>query len=248
MSAPTEAPPEAQEKEAVKKEILEDLKKDRAFRNELLKDLELTNSSSSFSKTIQHPAILLVIGFILTSGVGAGMTYFWQKRERIESQRQAADKHEIEEKYAITESILKAVAETTTAADDLVFLYFNSEPDKHTRDLMEVERLQYWQEKSRDWRVSSKVLQQKLKDHFKSQDAQNLFQEIINKRFDIGRDLDIHRHLIKSWNWNVPEAERDTYRTGLRNILILKENMLNDMKNLMMILTKEIKEEEKLKY
>lgn len=229
---------------SIKDELLDELRKQDNLRKELLKDLQPTDWASSFSRFIQHPALLLIIGFLLTSGLGAGVTYFWQKRERIEGQRQAAHKLEMEKKHAIAENILKSVAETNTAVEDLVNLYFNSEPDKVVRDQMETERLQYWQSTSRDWRVTSKILQQQIKDHFENQAAQNLFKDIITKRFDIGQNLAAHRFKIKKWDWEIPDAEKEPFKNDLRNTLKLKEDMLEDMRSLIKTLIQEITKDE----
>jgi len=228
----------------LKQELLDELRKQDSLKKDLLRELQPVDRGSSFSRFIQHPAILLILGFVFTSGIGAGVTYFWQKRERIESQRQADYKREIEEKHAIAENILRTVAETNTAVEDLVKLYFNTERDKRVRNQMETERLQYWQTTSRDWRVNSKIIQQKLKDHFKNQDVQKLFQEIVTKRFDIGQKLDDHRYKIKTWNWQIPECEKENFRKGLRNTLGVKEAMLDDMRSLVAMLNQEIREEE----
>ena len=229
---------------SIKDELLDELRKQDNLKKELLKELQPTDWASSFSRFIQHPALLLIIGFLLTSGLGAGVTYFWQKRERIEGQRQAAHKLEMEKKHAIAGDILKSVAETTTAVEDLIKLYLDGEPDKVVRGQMETERLQYWQSTSRDWRVISKVLQQETKDHFEDQAAQNLFKDIISKRFDIGLAVAAHRFKIKQWHWKVPDAEKEPFKKDLRNTLKLKEDMLENMRSLIATLNQEIKKDE----
>ena len=173
------------DKEALKREILIDLE-----RQELKKTIlnELKPPKSKIGSFAKHPAILLVLGFLLTTGLGTLLTSNWQSREWSRQQLQLAQQRKLDQKYALADDFNKAISETIASADDILNL-FKSDWDNQTLAKEEPERMAYWRQTSRNWRVASKIFITKLAAYFDDPQAKELFQEIILKRRRIGNNI-----------------------------------------------------------
>jgi hypothetical protein len=147
---------------------------------EIQRDLRPESESrcSSFSQQV----VLLILGFVCTTLVGGALTYFWKERDWRNQQSYLAAQRALDKKYAVIDKTFKEVAATTAAADDVLASYYakNLVP----KDINE--RMDNWHKTSRDWRVASKVLSASLAANFCNQKVSYTFQEIINKRRQLG--------------------------------------------------------------
>lgn len=179
-----------QDREALKREVLDELKRE-ALKKEIVAELQTADRPFSFSKFAQHPALLLLLGFILTSGFGTWLAYYWQSKEWSRQQAQIAQQSQLEQKYKIIEEVIKAVSETKAAAEDVLIIFDSPTSNKKlSKELPE--RRNYWQNQgSRNWRISAPVLPTKLKFNFNNPEAQSVFDQISLKRRFLGNAINL---------------------------------------------------------
>jgi hypothetical protein len=134
---------------------------------------------------LKHPAALVTLTFALTTGVGGCLASHWQQSEWEHEQRQLNNRRQIEVKYKIVDDLTAAVADTTTAAQEVLYLAYWDVPN---RKVEMAERRKYWQTSSRTWRVSSKRLQVALATQFAKPIAES-FDQLLQKRSDWGNDI-----------------------------------------------------------
>lgn len=105
----------------------------------------------------RHPAFLLVLSFALTGIVGSLLTSCWQAQDwgRQESFRVADDA--TKQRIEVMNLATKSIAESFTAAEDVLHVFFWSWPTDSTIVTFE-DRSKAWQVASHDWRIDEKVL------------------------------------------------------------------------------------------
>ncbi|HLL70203.1 MAG TPA: hypothetical protein VK363_02150 [Pyrinomonadaceae bacterium] len=178
----------------LKADLREEIDKD-AIKKEVLR--ELAPKESAAEKNLKHPASLLVIGFVLTTLFGTIISSCWKylewenEQEYLKTQTQCERERqtrseEIKQKYEVKDEIIKRVAETNTAAEDIL-LYFQLEPAR--RESEREERIKYWKEASRNWRINDKILRQRLLLRFKNPDVSELFNEMTRYRGWVGINI-----------------------------------------------------------
>jgi hypothetical protein len=212
------------ERELLKTEILRDLKQGP------------TGSSALF----KHPAMLLLLGFVLTTLAGGWLTFNWQSREWYNQQLYIARQRELDRKYAITDEVAKDVGESITAADDVLAMFF-WEGTRFTRKTREAEARSYWQQSSRAWRINSSSLAPKLAAHFRKGEVRYLFDVIVDKRTLTGNkitnllvDLDTLRPTVLT----DPEIQRRA-----KEALGLQNELRGHLRELTMVMVLEIQED-----
>jgi hypothetical protein len=146
-------------------------------------DLSFDGASrnSPVSDFFKHPAVLLVLGFLCTGLVGSAITDYWKSLEWQNQQSYLVKQHFLQKQYDVMEDLVKAVAESNTAAEDVLVLYTS---DWQPEEIQE--RKKAWRASSATWRVKSKVLQQRLNVYFPDPELQKTFQSIINNRKKAG--------------------------------------------------------------
>jgi hypothetical protein len=200
--------------QAVKKEIIDEIRKDMRSK-EVLRALDETTWRSSASTFFQHPAILVVLTFIVTSLLGTQITTAWQSKQR-----------ELDQKYGIIDLVNRSVSDNLTAAQDIVGLY-QQEKDALNRAEIETERWTYWQQKSREWRVNSNVIPQRLKGNFKDPEVQAIFQKLSQTAFDLSLYIKDLKSDVDHHSWTL--VDRDAFQEKLRDVL----KGIRELRNLM---------------
>lgn len=229
------------EKESLKKEILDTLEKE-SLKKELIEELE--KKKFSLGEWLEHPAVLLVLAFFLTGAAGTWLTKYWQGKEWNRQQSYLIQQRILDLRYGILDDITKAVASTNTSAEDLLALYtYTWKGDLKTRQKEEEERMKYWQETSRNWRISSKVLSQKLAVYFQNTEAVPKFEKIIEERNDLGVNVSNLRSDVKNTKWRILESK--DFKQRIRENLTLIDETTELTKQLMQILVTEIREDAK---
>src|SRR5216683_6560987 len=94
------------------------------LKDEIRRSLQAEPPQSGWSKFWQHPAILLVLGFIFTGIAGSGLTYLWKQRDWKNQQAYLVEQRSLDRKTAVIENTFKEVATTSAAADDLLSTYY----------------------------------------------------------------------------------------------------------------------------
>jgi hypothetical protein len=153
------------------------------LKNEIRQELHPEARKSRISQIFQHQAVLLLLGFLFTTGVGSWFTFYWKQRDWKNEQSYLAQQRSLDKKYAVIEEAFRDVAVTTTAAQDILATYYGE--NKWTaKDIQE--RKNNWYKTSRDWRVGSKVLGENLDVTFTNNEIRNNFQHIVDKRRQLG--------------------------------------------------------------
>ena len=139
---------------------------------------QFSESKSRVAGFFAHSAVLLVLGFILTTGVGSWLTYFWKQRDWANQQSYLARQRALDKKYAVIDPTFKEVAVTITASQYvLATLFRNPRTDKEIQ-----ERRANWLKTSRDWRIASNVLSQNIAISFSNPEIQTAFKGVVDKR------------------------------------------------------------------
>ena len=166
--------------------MLSDTERERIIETEHLKaeirrELEAKDGKSRVSRFFGHPVALLIIGFLLTGILGGGVTYFWNERAS-KNQRVYLEKRTLlENKYKVLDEVTEAVAQTTTAAEDVLANYAWNWDEKTI-----AYRKDNWEKASRDWRIRSKIIKPKLRIYFKDARVYSTFDQIVSKRRQAG--------------------------------------------------------------
>jgi hypothetical protein len=129
--------------------------------------------------------ILLVVGFALTTVLGGILTYVWKQRDWHNQQAYLAQQRALDKKYAVMDRSFKEVAVTTSAAEDVLWIYYSDQLSQKDTD----ERMANWYKTSRDWRVQSKILSASLAANFSNQEIDKTFDEIVKKRRFLGNAI-----------------------------------------------------------
>jgi hypothetical protein len=178
----------------LKGELLEEIEKD-ALKKEIIG--EVASKESQVYAFLKHPVTLLVVAFVLTTLLGTIIASCWKYWEweneqaylktqaQCDRERQTRS-DEIRQKYEVKDEIIKRVAETNTAAEEIL-LYFQMDPvrRKQVRD----ERTNYWKEATRAWRINDKILRQRLLFRFENRDVAQLFETIGRYRGWVGINI-----------------------------------------------------------
>jgi len=143
-----------------------------------LKSLEPSGHLSDFQKQ----ALLILIGFLLTTVAGGLLTAFWKARDLSNQRSYLAQQRALDKAYAVTDKTVKEVAATIAAADDVLAIYYW--PGWTPKEIEE--HRENWQRTSRNWRVNSQVLSVELAAIFANPEIDQMFQEIILKRRSLG--------------------------------------------------------------
>jgi hypothetical protein len=163
----------------------ERIRETESLKAEIRKEIEPEHPESRFSKFFRHEAVLLLLGFGLTTVAGGVLTHYWKAQEWNNQQRYLARQRALDKKYALMDKTFKEVASTTTAAQDVLNLYYGT----HWTDADIKERLDYWKKTSRGWREASNLLKQSLATNFSNQAIVQTFDQLIQKRRLLGNDI-----------------------------------------------------------
>jgi len=185
----------------IKREVLEQLKLE-SINEEVAKEPQGANAGFSFSQFAQHPAFLVIVGFVLTGIVGNLLLSYWQQREWERQQIRLVQIRGIEQKYAVIDEIAKAIGEHNSAAQNVVVVVLR-DLDDNTRLNSELPELSKgWDTARRDWRGSSSILKQKLIVYFKNKEARELFESIRDLKRRMNVDLSAWLADLNSRNLN----------------------------------------------
>lgn len=237
------------EREELKNEVLADLK-----RQDLKKEIldELKRKGSSVGEFLKHPAFILLAGFILTTVMGTWLSSYWQDRQWKGQQEYLKSQSDIErtrltrqglikEKYDIRDQTIKAIAEASTAAEDMLES-FTWQLDDSRRTTDAPERARYWQEASRNWRINSKTLAQKISFRFNKPEVLKTFDHITEIRAAVGNKIQILKRRVEESKGSVladEQFQRDVYAVNgqINEVVRLAQE-------LMKVMTEEIREDE----
>src|SRR6266702_1717540 len=88
------------------------------LKDEMRRLLQAETSQSSWSRFWQHPAILLILGFLFTGVAGAWLTSYWKQSEWDNQQDYLVAQRSLDRKSAVIEATFKEVAAPSASAED----------------------------------------------------------------------------------------------------------------------------------
>lgn len=136
----------------------------------------------------KHPVVLLVLGFLLTGGVGSFLTSCWQKQEWREQERHRAAEQVKKERLDTINYTTETIAAAMASGEDVLHLFSWTWRDKS--DVVTVkERAEYWRDQSRKWRTAEKVLLARVNANFKDPEIKRRLDKIIAERYDLGNAI-----------------------------------------------------------
>jgi hypothetical protein len=161
------------------------IRETETLKAEIRKELAVEPTASSISKFFSHPAILLIFGFFLTGIVGSALTSYWSDRQWSNQQSYLERQRLLEKKFDLIDQTIKAIAETNTAAEDVLATSFWAGWQKEEI----TERRARWETSSHEWRVASKSLYPKLEIYFTNPDIPSTFNNIMVNRNQLGNKI-----------------------------------------------------------
>jgi len=134
---------------------------------------------------LRHPTTLLLAGFLFTGVLGSWLTAYWKTSEWQNQQLFLQEQRALEQKYKLLSETVEAVSETLVAASDVITIaYWDWDVEERASEVEERRRL--WIGASRAWRRESRVIRFELATHFGDPEADAAFQQIVNKRRQLG--------------------------------------------------------------
>jgi hypothetical protein len=159
----------------------ERLREEELFRKSLRTELEEKKSTSKIADFFSQAGLLL-IGFLLTTLAGSILTHIWSSREAESQQSRIQRQHAFELRYVVIDKMLKTVAETDTAAEDVLRTY----EWKNWKTSEIGESRKNWLVKSREWRIASQVVEEEIFINFADPQVSTNFAQIMENRDRVG--------------------------------------------------------------
>jgi hypothetical protein len=235
-----------EERKSLINEIVAEMRKD-SIKEDALKELRRTNWPDVIAKFFQHPATLLIIGFVLTGMIGARLTANWQRAEwdrqkakEIEEWNRQQQRliviHSIDLKYGIIDETIKAVGERNAAARNILLPLLEVLDDQQLMQ-EEAEPVKGWKQANHDWLVNAQTLRLKLSAHINNREVIKYFDRIVDREKIIGAKIANLQANAVRYNHEEENEDAQTYLQGL--IADLKGTE-DDLKNLVDTITAEI--------
>jgi hypothetical protein len=136
----------------------------------------------------EHPLVLLVIGFLLTTGAGSVVTSWWQYEQWSRQQHYRAAQDMTKERAAVMTFTAQSIAQSFTAAEDVLQL-FAWDWRKGSNVAALKERAANWTVESRKWRTTEKVLLARVPAAYSDPQTAILLDDIVGARKRLGNDI-----------------------------------------------------------
>lgn len=212
----------------LKKQIVAEVKKDALLKSVAAHE-ERRGRAHQVSRFFQHPAVLVLLTFVCTSWLGSYLTSSWQGKQLA-----------LQEKYQITDQLNRGFAEYATAAEDILSLY-TYEDGASNRQTVENERWEYWQKRSREWRILSNVIRQKLNGNFKTPQINETFSEVKETQYEFGVDIKNMKVDVDAKSWETVKQEE--FQNEKKRLLGVLNGSRAKMATLLDLMMKEIENE-----
>jgi hypothetical protein len=231
-----------EEKEALKREVLEELRKD-ALKKEIISELKPAVMKYSVWQYAQNPVSLLLLGFVLTGVLGAGLTSYWKNKEWDYQQKRLAQIHSAEQKIKhkneIRDDVRKQVDDTLNA-DLSVLNLILSEGGAQNRNHDLSDDRAHWEQITETWQVNYHRILQNVSTVFNDPEAKKTFQEIMSKKKVIKINIASVLAGMEQNNWKI---DTETYK-NVRTIMVLATDTREELARLLEIMAREIQTED----
>jgi hypothetical protein len=220
---------EQHEKQALKKEILEELKRRESIK-EILRELQPQNQKR-FSDLLRHPILLLVLGFLFTGVIGAWLTSYWktkewdyqQKRLRYINQAEALVKRKTE----IRDEVRKDTETVLSAHSEIVALIL-AEANTNTRSKDMQERITRWQQSVDQWNTNLGKLRQTISSDFSTPTCLQTLEQSGKQLAIIVGNIKYVIDGMKSANWRMTAASFQDITT-IKNLLRQTQDAVREL-------------------
>jgi hypothetical protein len=192
-------------------EEINKIRETEILKNDIQKALRPSKRGSKLSD-FQQQIALLVLGFVLTGGIGGGLAAMWKWLESNNQRHYLEKQRALDRAYSLISQTSKEVATTVAASDDILVTY---EPGWNTKEIEE--RHTNWTKTSRDWRIKSQVLRAEIPPVFPDPVIREKFDDIINTRRQLGRAIT-----------NLPRGKKDIEADKNLDAEIQAANTLNN--------------------
>jgi len=226
------------ERERIITEIVEEIRKD-GIKSEAGARIKQLSWGERISGFFQHPAVLIIIGFLATGVVGGILANRWQRTEseRQEErqtqewnrqQRRLLTIHNIDLKYQIISDLTKSLGERNGAATAVLEALAQSVHDRQ----ISKEVLKKWDAANTEWRIQSQVLKLRISAHIDSSDALATFQQVLDAEKQIFASVEMLKQTLGR-----PETDEVTEEINQTNNIV--KSSAEQMKHLINIIITE---------
>jgi len=196
---------EQHKKEALKKEILEELKKRQSIKREILRELE-PQKKPSFSDLLRHPVVLLVLGFLFTGVIGTWLTSYWKNKEWDYQQKRLVYINQasalVKRKTEIRDEVGKDTENILSAHSEIVALIL-AEANTDTRSKNMEQRIILWQQSVEQWNASLGKLRQIVSSDFSSPTCLQTLEQSVRKMAIIVGNINFVIEEMKRASWRM---------------------------------------------
>jgi hypothetical protein len=190
----------------LKKEIVAEIKRE-LIKREILKELDNKPDPSSLTHPLfkitsgffQHPAILLLLGFVLTGVIGTALTAAWQSNSWLTQQSLLASQRILEQKYQLASDVAKAVGDTHAAPTGILLLFTNEDTPQNRKNELP-KRIDHWRRTYNEWLTNNNVLLQRITVYVNDPVARTKFQEIVLDRKETNNSILNLLHVMGNGN------------------------------------------------
>jgi hypothetical protein len=183
----------------IKADLTEEIQKQTELKKQIVKLLEIDRP---WSNLFQQPVILLVLGFLLTSVAGTFLTSLWQEKDKRKQNAQLVKQLNLKNKTEIMNETSSLILQTYAASSDMIALFQRGElPD--IREKVLLERLEYWQKTSRQWREKYPIVEREILGSFRDEQIHDDFLQVVELRGKLGVEIPNWRTAIVKKGWKL---------------------------------------------
>src|ERR1041385_1693477 len=170
--------------------LLDELQSHDQLRKTILEALGRSGAEYSFWR---QPVILLILGSLLTGGLGGFLSSCWQRRESERQQASLATQRSLEQKYQVANDTAKAIGEMQSSSLTVLEALGRDDDESRFSELNRV--LEGWRQTRKEWQTRAQVLSSQLSMNFQpvanqtSPDAAARFREITRCYKDLNTGL-----------------------------------------------------------
>lgn len=183
---------EKRERVRLSQGILAELQKQEQLRKDILDSVGRSSKDTSFWR---QPVVLLVVGFLLTGGLGGFLSSCWQSSEWTRQQNFLNQQRSLEQKSLVANDTAKAIGEMQSSMASVLIALQRDDDETCESELNRA--LPGWKQSKLDWQVKAYVLSSRLLINFPpgtmsppNQEVGARFQEIVKCYKTLNTGLD----------------------------------------------------------
>jgi hypothetical protein len=229
-----------QEKATLKKEILNDLKRD-LLKKEILDELKPTDWKQRISELARHPLTLIVLGFALTGVIGAWLSSYsertkWDYQQLRLSQIRNAEER-FKQKNEIKEDVKNSVEISFTANNTMLDYLYPKETDNNLSKEPTTEHIAQWENGRKPRWEKLNQLNDIFARNFKDSNASQLFLDIM--RMDSEADSIIRK--ILDWKKHPNKILESEIKDDMKRCVELVYKERDELRHLLDLMERELR-------